>query len=393
VLCSLWSVVQKFIEHGTLEQRRAFVRALRGHVFLLSLQMYGTRVVQRLLSVSAGTDVESQAALVSELEGRVMQCIKDQNGNHVIQAALSVVPADLVGFIVDVFHRHVYQLSIHPYGCRCVQRLLEHCSDARRALVLDEILDNIDDLCKNQYGSAHARTHARTHTHRSAANNRCVTFSRSDISRPPGCSIHLFALCESHSNYVVQHILIHGEPWHKAAILSAITGVPNAEANKARAAAAAAAATTTGVTATAATAGGANAASAAANGNANGNGNGGTSPTRDGRGSGSLVVHSSPVPPKVLQMAKHKFASNVVEKCWLHAGPRERMDLIDQILGRENERQTDSLNSPFLSLVKDQYGVSRQQRAQAAHGPFLASSSRNNSTQSRCGENGDASEN
>ena len=149
----VFTVVQKFIEHGTLDHRRAFVRALRGHVFLLSLKMYGTRVVQRLLSVSSGTDVESQSAIVSELDGRVMQCVKDQNGNHVIQAALSVAPPDLVKFIVDVFDRHIFQLSIHPYGCRCVQRLLEHCSEARRAIILEEILENIDELCKNQYGS------------------------------------------------------------------------------------------------------------------------------------------------------------------------------------------------------------------------------------------------
>jgi len=169
----------------------------------------------------------------------------------------------------------------------------------------------------------------------------------------------------------VQHILIHGEPWHKAAILSAITGVPNAEASKARAAAAAAAGTTAGATATAAAAGSANtvSASAASNGNGNGNGLGSTSPnsvTGSSSGSGNGFgpgasgsgSHSSGAAPKVLHMAKHKFASNVVEKCWLHAGSRERLDLIDQILGRENERQTDSLNSPFLSLVKDQYGVS-----------------------------------
>ena len=169
---------------------------------------------------------------------------------------------------------------------------------------------------------------------------------------------------------MVQHILIHGEPWHKAAILSAITGVPNAEASKARAAAAAAAGTTAGATATAAAAGSANAVSAsgASNGNGNGNVSASTSPNSgsNGNGFGSVSGSHPSGPPKVLHMAKHKFASNVVEKCWLHAGSRERMDLIDQILGRENERQTDSLNSPFLSLVKDQYGVSHLHLIQAA---------------------------
>lgn len=84
-------------------------------------------------------------------------------------------------------------------------------------------------------------------------------------------------------------------------------------------------------------------------------------------------------------MSKHKYASNVIEKCFVHATtPRERMDLIDQILGRDTTTTTmangttgaqqaadghssapqpahlvsllPSSSSPFLSLVKDQFG-------------------------------------
>lgn len=55
-------------------------------------------------------------------------------------------------------------------------------------------------------------------------------------------------------------------------------------------------------------------------------------------------------------VCQHKFASNVVEKCFTHAAAKERMELIDQIIGRDNERITDNLSSPFLALVKDQYG-------------------------------------
>ncbi len=32
-----------------------------------------------------------------------------------------------IQFIVDAFMGHVFMLATHPYGCRVVQRVLEHC--------------------------------------------------------------------------------------------------------------------------------------------------------------------------------------------------------------------------------------------------------------------------
>lgn len=56
-----------------------------------------------------------------ELEGHVLQCVKDQNGNHVIQKCIEKVPSRTILFIVDAFHGHVYSLATHPYGCRVIQ--------------------------------------------------------------------------------------------------------------------------------------------------------------------------------------------------------------------------------------------------------------------------------
>lgn len=57
--------------------------------------------------------------------------------------------------------------------------MFEHCTaDSHRHYILDEILQNVDELCRNQYG-----------------------------------------------NYVVQHILKFGSAWHKSQIINAITGV------------------------------------------------------------------------------------------------------------------------------------------------------------------------
>ena len=119
----------------------------------LAVQMYGCRVIQKALE---SIEADQQGILVKELEGHVMKCVKDQNGNHVIQKCIERIPPKyertcfyfpppplspfrlalihpsslrLCQFIVDAFLGQVYALATHPYGCRVIQRILEHCSE------------------------------------------------------------------------------------------------------------------------------------------------------------------------------------------------------------------------------------------------------------------------
>lgn len=59
--------------------------------------------------------------MVLELDGHVMRCVRDQNGNHVIQKCIECVPEENIHFIVSTFFDQVVTLSTHPYGCRVIQ--------------------------------------------------------------------------------------------------------------------------------------------------------------------------------------------------------------------------------------------------------------------------------
>lgn len=168
-------VIQKFFEHGTPEQRRILADQLAGHVLNLSVQMYGCRVIQKALEV---VEVDQQAKLVKELEqGNVMKCVKDQNGNHVIQKCIEKVPPHLIQFIVDSFSGQVYALATHPYGCRVIQRILEHCNEQQTAPILEELLRCTISLVQDQYG-----------------------------------------------NYVIQHVLEHGKMRDKSTVVEKLKG-------------------------------------------------------------------------------------------------------------------------------------------------------------------------
>lgn len=45
-------------------------------------------------------------------------------------------------------------LSTHPYGCRVIQRVLEHCEDpSTQQKVMNEILGAVSMLTQDQYGN------------------------------------------------------------------------------------------------------------------------------------------------------------------------------------------------------------------------------------------------
>lgn len=127
-------------------------------------------------------DVDQKIKMVEELDGHVMRCVRDQNGNHVIQKCIECVPELHIQFIVSTFFGQVITLSTHPYGCRVIQvdkwcflpichcnllwystnipwslifqRVLEHCDNPEtQSKVMEEILGSVSMLAQDQYGN------------------------------------------------------------------------------------------------------------------------------------------------------------------------------------------------------------------------------------------------
>jgi pumilio RNA-binding family len=90
------------------------------------------------------TEVKCQ--IMSELDGQVMRCVRDQNGNHVIQKIIECLPTERILHLLDSFLTCVVPLSSHPFGCRVIQRILEHCQDERRRSVVMHDILNVSQL-------------------------------------------------------------------------------------------------------------------------------------------------------------------------------------------------------------------------------------------------------
>ena len=117
--------------------------------------------------------------IVNELVERIVDCVMHRNGNHVIQRCIMSVLSSQLNIIVNALVGNVsstvtqlcillgtvvlmlvvvilpmaldlntavvcalqmYMLSIHPYGCRVMQRILENCTGEQMEVILSEIL-------------------------------------------------------------------------------------------------------------------------------------------------------------------------------------------------------------------------------------------------------------
>jgi len=162
-------VVQKLYEFGTDGMKKDLKGTLEGNMLLLSLQMYGCRVVQKALE---SLDYDDLCELLQEFDSYVLTCIQDQNGNHVMQkcvevmsikakesevktgeVGLSITMAQKIQFVVDDVLVNVKTLCCHPYGCRVLQRMLEHCVQFQKMATLDKIQLCHKALLDDQYGN------------------------------------------------------------------------------------------------------------------------------------------------------------------------------------------------------------------------------------------------
>uniref|UniRef100_A0A0D9WF06 PUM-HD domain-containing protein n=1 Tax=Leersia perrieri TaxID=77586 RepID=A0A0D9WF06_9ORYZ len=167
--------IELMIEEVALFQKREIIACFLGSVLSISCQMYGCRVIQKAVEFA---DLDQKIQITRELNNDIMKCIHDQNANHVVQKCIEHVPQQFIQFFLEGIYGHVVELSVHPYGCRVIQRILEYFNDPLiHEIFLKEIIEDVYYMAQDPF-----------------------------------------------ANYVVQHILQHGNPLARSAIVEKFHG-------------------------------------------------------------------------------------------------------------------------------------------------------------------------
>uniref|UniRef100_A0A183CHM5 PUM-HD domain-containing protein n=1 Tax=Globodera pallida TaxID=36090 RepID=A0A183CHM5_GLOPA len=121
----------------------------------------GSHVIQKAL---ASVYKASQIEIIDELTPRacVIRCIKDQYGAYVMNTIFELLEPEQLQFVVDAISNSpsdsVASLSLHEYGHWVIRRVLEHCTEQQKRLVLEQLHDIVltlatDQCIKDQYGA------------------------------------------------------------------------------------------------------------------------------------------------------------------------------------------------------------------------------------------------
>lgn len=128
------------------------IQSLQGRVLELALDARGCRLLQRALELG---DDQQQVLLANELRGHVCEALESPHANHVLQQAIELMRPSAVHFIVPELRRwgKPSALARHRYGCRVLERLIEHFPPNDLALFIGEVLDEALHLCRHVYGN------------------------------------------------------------------------------------------------------------------------------------------------------------------------------------------------------------------------------------------------
>eukprot|EP00931_Biecheleriopsis_adriatica_P012475 TRINITY_DN11362_c0_g1_i1.p1 TRINITY_DN11362_c0_g1~~TRINITY_DN11362_c0_g1_i1.p1 ORF type:complete len:392 (+),score=92.85 TRINITY_DN11362_c0_g1_i1:84-1259(+) len=131
---------------------QALLRSLQGQVLRMALDARGCRVIQRALELA---DDQSQVALARELHGHVCEALESPHANHVLQRAIELMRPTSVHFVLIELQAwgRPAALARHRYGCRVLERLIEHFPMKSLGVFLDEILAESHELSRHVYGN------------------------------------------------------------------------------------------------------------------------------------------------------------------------------------------------------------------------------------------------
>lgn len=139
-------------EHIHKPSMPLLTQSLRGCVLELALDARGCRLLQRALDLG---DEEQQVLLVNELRGHICEALESPHANHVLQRAIELMRPSAVHFIVPELRKWgtPSALARHRYGCRVLERLIEHFPPDDLAFFIGEVLEETLHVSRHVYGN------------------------------------------------------------------------------------------------------------------------------------------------------------------------------------------------------------------------------------------------
>jgi len=155
---------QKIAEKVSVEERILLVKSVSSRLVNASLNLHGTRSVQKVVELCAADEValvahghrlpETAAELMTRsLAPAAARLCIDSHGNHVIQRILLKLPYHQSQFVFDAVAASVGDVARHRHGCCVIQRCLDSPPSEARSHLVCRIVEKALELMQDAYGN------------------------------------------------------------------------------------------------------------------------------------------------------------------------------------------------------------------------------------------------
>ena len=153
---------QKILEKITAEERIMLLKSVSMRIVNASLNLHGTRSVQKVVELCAldeqnstlGPSEESAADILTKaLAPAAARLCIDSHGNHVIQRILLKLGHKHSKFVFDAVAASVGDVARHRHGCCVIQRCLDSPRTEARSNLVDRIVKKSLELMQDAYGN------------------------------------------------------------------------------------------------------------------------------------------------------------------------------------------------------------------------------------------------
>ncbi|KAI9350244.1 armadillo-type protein [Obelidium mucronatum] len=287
------------------KNRKFELRDIVNHVVEFSGDQHGSRFIQQKLEMCSS---DEKQLVFEEILPSALQLMTDVFGNYVIQKFFEYGNQGQKQLLARQMEGHVLALSLQMYGCRVVQKALEHVLPDQQASLIKELSGNVLKCVKDQNGN-HVIQKALERIQGEQIQFIIEAFHGQVYAlatHPYGCRViqRIFEHCGDDSGPQLTAYAPLIEELHRYTINLIQDQYGNYVIQHV---------------------------------------------LERGKPADKAMI-TSKVRGQVLQMSKHKFASNVVEKCVAFGSNQDRQLLIEEVISMRSDG-----TSALVAMMKDQF--------------------------------------
>ncbi|KAJ3178001.1 mRNA binding protein puf3 [Irineochytrium annulatum] len=291
------------------KNKKCELRDIVGSIVEFSGDQHGSRFIQQKLETSNSDDKQ---LVFDEILPNALQLMTDVFGNYVIQKFFEHGSQHQKSILARQMEGSVLSLSLQMYGCRVVQKALEHVLSDQQITLVRELDGNVLKCVKDQNGN-HVIQKAIERVPAEHIGFIIDAFHGQVYAlatHPYGCRViqRIFEHCTDDQSMA----MVRGTNGYNALIEELHRYTINLIQDQ--------------------------------------YGNYVIQHVLERGKPADKALITSKVRGQVLQMSKHKFASNVVEKCVAYGSKKDRQLLIEEVIATRPDG-----TSPLIAMMKDQF--------------------------------------